>query len=63
MVGEQRDIVLAFAQGWQIYVDNVDSVEQFLAEAAGLDLVLEIFIGWRTGRARRTPPDSLAPSG
>ncbi len=45
MVGEQRDVVLALAQRRQIDVDDVDSVEQFLAEAAGLDLGFEIFIG------------------
>src|ERR1700722_16072050 len=45
MIGEQRDIVLALAQGRQLYRDDVDAVEQFLTEAAVVGLAFEVLVG------------------
>jgi hypothetical protein len=39
VVGEQRDVLEAVAQRRDADRDDVDAIEQVLAEAAGLDLV------------------------
>jgi hypothetical protein len=45
VVGEQRDVLEAVAQRRDADRDDVDAIEQILAEAAGLDLVAEVAVG------------------
>src|SRR5687767_10511268 len=47
MAGERRDILAALAERGQLDRDDVDPVEEVLAEAAAADLVLEIAGGGR----------------
>src|SRR5438093_5266090 len=45
MVDQQRNILLALPQGWQMDGDNVQAIEEVLTETAGGDLGLEIAMG------------------
>ena len=51
--GEQRNVLLAFAKRRQAQVDDVEAIEEVLAEASGLDQPREVAGGGSEQAARR----------
>ena len=45
VVGQQRDVLEAVPQRGKLEADDAEAIEEVLAEAAGLDLLLEVAVG------------------
>jgi hypothetical protein len=62
VVGEQEDVVVPLPQGRQVHGEDVEAIEEVVAEAARRDLALELAVGGGDD-ARVRPQGGGAASG